>query len=211
MTTKGYAEYSLAELLGYLDDQREAPSPATGTLQTAAGQYLHCVGHSFGGRFLAEAISAAATPSPRTLALLPPNEKFEFTVDNFLVFQMAAPPGIFTSHLRTLLTDAPLQGPVCLTFSTADRATCRWHRLAEGEPGIGGRGACAETGQVTTTCLRDVSEDYQPAELTARIVNIDASWRYRACRWLNPAGAHSDFQHEESYHLLLTLMDFARP
>jgi hypothetical protein len=211
MTTNGYAEYSLAELLGYLDDQREPPSPATGTLQTAGGQYLHCIGHSFGGRFLAEAISAAATPSPRTLALLPPNEQFEFTVDNFLVFQMAARPDIFTSQLSALLTDAPLQGPVCLTFSSADRATCRWHRLAEGEPGIGCHGACAEAGEIITTRLRNVSDDYQPAELTARIVNIDASWRYRAGRWLNPAGAHSDFQHEESYHLLLSLMNFARP
>jgi len=211
MTTEGYAEYSLAELLGYLDDQREPPALATGTLQTAGGQYLHCIGHSFGGRFLAEAVSAAATPSPRTLALLPPNEQFEFTVDNFVVFQMAARPGIFTSQLETLLTDAPLQGPVCLTFSSADRATCRWHRLAEGKPGIGCRGACAEAGEIITTRLHPVSDDYLRAELGARIVNIDASWRYRAGRWLNPAGAHSDFQHEESYHLVLTLMNFARP
>ena len=211
MTTNGYAEYSLAQLLGYLDDLREPPSPASGTLQTAGGQYLHCIGHSFGGRFLAEAISAAATPSPRTLALLPPNKQFEFTVDNFLAFQMAAPPGIFAGQLGALLKKAPLQGPVCLTFSSADRATCRWHRLAEGEPGIGCGGARAEAGQVTTTRLRPVDEDYQAADLTARIVNIDASWRYRAGRLLNPAGAHSDFQHEESYHLLLTLMNFAGP
>jgi hypothetical protein len=211
MTTKGEAEYSLAQLLGYLDDQREPPSPASGILQTAGGQYLHCVGHSFGGRFLAEAISAAATPSPRTLSLLPKNKRFKFTVDNFLAFQMAAPPGIFTDRLAALLKEAPLQGPVCLTFSNADRATCRWHRVAEGQPGIGCGGARADDGQVITARLRPVDEDYTPAELTARIVNIDASWCYRAGKWLNPAGAHSDFQHEESYHLLLTLMNFARP
>jgi hypothetical protein len=211
MTTQGYAEYSLAQLLGYLDADRVTPRRADGSLRTSGGQYLHCVGHSFGGRFLAQAINAAATPTPPTLALLPPNEKFAFTVDSFLVFQMAARPSIFTTQLRSILTDAPLQGPICLTFSTADRATSRWHRLAEGEPGIGYRGATAAPGEIITTRLHPASQDYQKAELTARIVNIDASWRYRRGRWLNPAGAHSDIQHEESYHLLLTLASYARP
>jgi hypothetical protein len=211
MTTQGYAEYSLAQLLGYLDHQRVTPSRAPGSLQTHGGQYLHCIGHSFGGRFLAQAINAAATPSPPTLALLPPNQKFAFTVDSFLVFQMAARLDIFTTQLRSVLIDAPLQGPICLTFSSADRATCRWHRLAEGTPGIGCHGATAAPGDVITTRLHPVSQDYRKAELMARIVNIDASWRYRRGRLLNPSGAHSDIQHEESYHLLLTLVNFARP
>jgi hypothetical protein len=211
MITQGYANDSLAQLLGYLDAERVTPSRASGSLQTSGGQYLHCVGHSFGGRFLALAINAAAVPSPSTLPLLPLNEKFAFTVDNFLVFQMAARPNIFTTQLRSVLTDAPLQGPICLTFSTADRATCRWHRMAEGEPGIGCHGATAVSSEVITTRLLPVSQDYRKADLTARIVNVDASWRYRRGRWLNPAGAHSDIQHDESYHLLLTLVNYARP
>jgi hypothetical protein len=211
MTTQGYAEYCLAQLLGYLDEGRDAPPRVPGMLQTVSGQYLHCVGHSFGGRFLGQAISAAATPSAPTLALLPPNQKFSFTVDTFLVFQMAARPDIFSTELRSLLTDAPLQGPVCLTFSSADRATCRWHRLAEGVAGIGCAGASAPPGDIITTRLHSVGQDYQAEELAAKIVNVDANWRYRRGRYIKPAGAHSDIWHDESYHLLLTLMNFARP
>lgn len=210
LTTNGYAEYVLASLLGYLDDERAKPSEGPATLRTAGGQYLHCVGHSFGGRFLCEAIAAAATPSPPVLALLPPNERFAFTVDNLLVFQMAAPPDVFmTTRLKDLLANAPLQGPVTLTFSSQDRANCVFHLLAEGGwRGIGCQGALGPPDQVAETTLRPTGEGYTVAELAAPIVNVDANWLYRGRGW--PGGAHSAYWHTESMHLLLTLANFSR-
>lgn len=69
MTEMGYAEFFLASLLGYLHGERRQPQRGPDILRVEGGQYLHCVGHSFGGRFLGEAIAAAATPSAPTLAL----------------------------------------------------------------------------------------------------------------------------------------------
>ena len=72
MTDQGYAEFFLASLLGYLDSfGGSAAGESEGTLQSARGFYIHCIGHSFGGRFLTAAVRAAATPkSPNTLSLL---------------------------------------------------------------------------------------------------------------------------------------------
>jgi hypothetical protein len=113
-TENGYAEYALAFLLGYLEQKQPVSrSKGRGVLRASGGFYVHCVGHSFGCRFLAQAVIAAANPSPPTLALLPPNQRFEFTVDTFLGFQMAAPSDIFGDRLKMLIEEAPLQGPIC--------------------------------------------------------------------------------------------------
>lgn len=207
MTERGHASRVLAYLLGYLDRYRGG-RPARGTLRMPSGQYLHCVGHSFGGRFLAEAIVDAANPVTATLPLLPANPRYQFTVDNLLVFQMAAPADIFGGRLRPLLTDAGLQGPVCLTFSRHDQATCLLHKLAERKPGIGCVGAREPAGMLASVRLRAPGDPYPAAELSKPIVNVDATWRYR--RRLPPSGAHSDIGHAESAHLLLTLADLAR-
>jgi hypothetical protein len=210
MTENGYAEYFLASLLGYLDEKRRQKGNPPGVLQTRGGQYLHCVGHSFGGRFLAQAIAAAANPSPPTLPLLPKNQKFQFTIDNLLVFQMAAPPRVFDGRLSVLQDDAPLQGPICLTFAKGDRANCFWHWMAERQPGIGCGGAMAAAEKIKYSTLRACDEDYTAAELSRPIVNIDSSRLYRKGALLLPQGSHSDFWYEESIHLLLTLVNYAR-
>src|SRR5262249_5103881 len=72
MTEAGFAEFFLASLLGYL----KPSDPGAGgdrprTLRSKRGFYVHCLGHSFGGRFLTAAIGAAASPrSKKTLSLL---------------------------------------------------------------------------------------------------------------------------------------------
>lgn len=207
MTEHGHASRVLAFLLGYLDQNRVRPG-GRGVLQTPGGQYLHCVGHSFGGRFLAQAVIDAANPVTATLPLFSANSKYSFTVDNLLLFQMAAPPDIFDGRLRPLLDDAPLQGPVCLTFSKHDQATCLLHKLAEGHRGIGCVGATAPTEMVKTVRMRPAGTPYSAADLRARILNVDASSQYT--RRVPPSGAHSDLGHPESAHLLLTLADYAR-
>ncbi len=208
MTTKGYAEYVLAALLGYLNTVREQPTLGPPTLRTRDGQYLHLVGHSFGGRFLGEAIKEAANPqSPPVLQLPPRNPNYPYTVDNLLVFQMAAPPDVFAHKFAAVLEDAPIHGPVTLTFSAADRANCVWHRFTEQAPGIGCHGATTPPARSIT--LRPVEQDYTDDELDHPLINVDASWLYRRCRVL-PQGAHSDFWYPESIHLLLTLANRTR-
>jgi hypothetical protein len=122
---------------------------------------------------------------------------------------MAAGPNIFSGRLRFLLDNSPLQGPICLTFSKADRANCYWHRIAEGCRGIGCRGSAAPEDLIQTIQLRPAGEDYTNEELRARILNVDAGWRYKGSA-LSPQGAHSDLWYEESIHLLLTLVNYAR-
>jgi hypothetical protein len=207
MTELGHASRVLAFLLGYLD-QRRGGTAGTSGLRMPGGQYLHCVGHSFGGRFLAQAIIDAANPDTAMLPLLPANTRHRFTVDNLLVFQMAAPPDIFAGRFRPLLEGAPLQGPVCLTFSRHDRATGALHALAEHRRGIGNVGASEPAQMIKTIKLRPPDEPYPAAYLLSPIVNLDASWRFRR-RW-PPSGAHSDIGYAESAHLLLSLVNFAR-
>ena len=210
MTTSGYAEFALAQLLGYLDARREPPPTVPGMLRTSGGQYLHCVGHSFGGRFLGEAIAVAPTPQRRLLALLPENKFHRFTVDTFLVFQMAARRDVFAQRFGPMLNQGPLQGPVCLTFSKYDRACSLWHALAErGRLAIGARGAAQPRERIITTRLHSVHEPYARGELVSRIVNIDAGWLYTGNRH-RFEGAHSDFWYPASIHLLLTLANYAR-
>ncbi|MFD8493357.1 alpha/beta hydrolase [Amycolatopsis sp. NPDC059657] len=209
MTTEGRAADVLAQLLGYLNTERRLPgSPPA--LRNAAGQYLHCVGHSFGGRFLAEAIQVAADRRPPVLGWNLGDPRYPYTVDTLLVFQMAAAPDVFACRFERILHNAPINGPVVLTHSRADRATGLWHRLAEGTAGIGHVGASAPSQYVAWTALREITAAYERGELDQRIVNIDASHRYRRGRWWNPAGAHSDIWYPESAHLVLTLAGLAR-
>jgi hypothetical protein len=207
MTEHGHASRVLAFLLGYLDRRRGGVA-ASNVLRLPGGQYLHCVGHSFGGRFLAQAVIDAANPDTAMLPLLPVNPHYQFTVDNLLVFQMAAPPDIFGGRFGPLLEDAPLQGPVCLTFSRHDQATGLLHAVAEHRRGIGYRGATQPAASVKTIALHRADQPYALADLRSPIVNLDASWRYR--RRVPPSGAHSDIGHAESAHLLLSLVDLAR-
>lgn len=218
MTTGGHAEFVLAWLLGYLNSQlnrgnrsSEPAGPAGVELQTRHGQYLHCVGHSFGGRFLGEAIMAAAAPQELEAPGWPwVNDEFPFVVDTFLVYQMAARPTVFADGFAPLLRNAPLNAPVALTFSGSDLATRWWHRITEGVPGIGAFGATAPPEQIEPWRLLPLDRDYDRGDPAKQIKNIDAGWLFRGGGRFNPAGAHSDIWHEESIHLLLSLASLAR-
>lgn len=224
MTENGCAEYVLASLLGYLDSHRSAsPATAAGIMQSRAGFYVHCIGHSFGGRFLSQAIMAAAEPSHEALELLEQTpedggtlsfirgaDAFDFTVDSLLVYQMAAPSEIFSDRFRALLTKAPLRGPICLTYSEHDRANCLWHKTAEGRSAVGCVGATAPKGMMQSIKLKNLDEDYTYSDFFSQsILNINASWAYKGGTF-SMGGAHSDFWYEESIHLLLSMVDAAR-
>jgi hypothetical protein len=209
MTTNGRAPEVLAYLLGYLNQHRRAPA-GPNVLRSAGGQYLHCVGHSFGGRFLVEALQVAALTEPRVLGRSTGRPDYPWTADCLLVFQMAAPPDVFGGHFAPILSTAPVGGPIVLTHSSADRAVGTWHRHAERAPGIGSVGASTPVGSIRNIALRRVDSAYERAEFDRPIVNVDASWRYRRGRFTRLEGAHSDIWHSESAHLLLSLAHFAR-
>ncbi|WP_306316805.1 MULTISPECIES: hypothetical protein [unclassified Streptomyces] len=99
----GHAPHVLAHLLGYLDGERSKPGPDL--LKTRRGQFLHLVGHSFGGRFLCEAVSRAARPRGPAVAGwgAPGPARHPFTVDSMVIFQMAAPRDCFTDLFPDLL------------------------------------------------------------------------------------------------------------
>ncbi|MBD9733597.1 alpha/beta hydrolase [Streptomyces sp. H28] len=217
----GQAPLVLGHLLGYLERHRSSPDGPP-VMANSRGQYLHVLGHSFGGRFLCEAMQWAAghpeLPSVLGWTRVPGDPGRPFTVDSALIFQMAAPRDAF-SHLFPELFPrsgrpgaAPLGGPLVLTYSRWDTATGFWHLRAESAPGIGHSGtAVAPTPQFTTRLLA-TDAPYSPAQLDHRIVNVDAAWRYRGprVRHLSPGGAHSDFLHAESSHLLLSLSALSR-
>jgi esterase/lipase superfamily enzyme len=209
MTTEGRAAEALGQLLGYLNAERQLPGGPP-SLRTGTGQYLHCVGHSFGGRFVVEAVQSAADTRPPVLGWDRADPRYPYTVDTLLVFQMAAPPDVFASRFAPVLRDAPINGPIVLTRSRADRATGLWHRLAEGVRGVGHVGAQAPAEHVADTTLHGLSTAYRRSELDRRIVNVEAGWRFRRGRWWHPAGAHSDIWYSESAHLLLSLAELAR-
>jgi hypothetical protein len=218
LTEDGAAEFFLASLLGYLDRDRGNPK----TLKSAAGFHLHCIGHSFGGRFLTAAIGAAAEPkSPTTLSLLKKVGKgerktlsasasaFEFTVDSLTVFQMAAGSSSFGDSLADLIDKGPILGPIALTYSKHDRANCFWHKVGEsGERAIGCEGARQPAGRTHTVAFRPLTEDYTRADLQSDITNVDASWAFRTGGIAE--GAHSDFWWEESIHLVLSVVQQTR-
>ncbi|MBB5935734.1 hypothetical protein [Streptomyces zagrosensis] len=217
---KGYAPHVLGHLLGYLDAERG--DPRADTLVTSSGQYLHLVGHSFGGRFLCEAVRWAATAGDTLTWSIATHPSRPFTIDSLTAFQMAAPTNAFDGTFRALRPDVcghqvPLGGPMVFTHSRHDRATGYCHLHAEHLPGIGhsgmrlspARGDLAPNDVWHTRLLR-ADTPYPRACLDHPFVNIDASWRYRNTR-LNPIGAHSDYFHPESAHLLLSLAEWSRP
>lgn len=210
MSTEGSAAQVVAQLLGYLNAERDQPYRGPGTLRTSQGQYLHAIGHSFGGRFLCQAIQGAGPSRPPTLAWDWAKREFPYTVDSVLILQMASPPDVFAKGFSGLLTAAPINCPIVLTYSKADHATGIWHRIAELSPGIGHVGARVPASEIGVRRLSPVAEDYTWDELNHRIVNIDASACFRRGRLWLPQGAHSDFAHPETAHLLLTLAALAR-
>jgi hypothetical protein len=224
MTDEGEAEFFLASLLGYLDVQNERTGgPGSKVLRAKGGFYVHCIGHSFGGRFLTAAIRAAANPeSPRTLALLnqttsgarkvlsaDAESRFQFTIDSLLVFQMAAPRIAFGDELRRLVEEAPLRGRSVLTFSSNDKANCLWHLTTEYEEAIGCSGAAEPKKYIGQISLGDLDYKYTAEDFSAEIVNVDCSSAFTADSFLQVEGAHSDFWYEESIHLVLSLANFA--
>ncbi len=142
----------------------------------------------------------------------PWRSRHPFGVDTFVAVQMAARPSIFSAEfapltqLAPVTRHAPLHGPVVVTFSRRDHANRLWHRLAEGVPGIGATGATA----ASTIALKRPTETYTTADFPGKVVNIDATRRYRRGSWTRPEGAHSDYLHPESAHLLLSLAALAR-
>jgi hypothetical protein len=211
MTTDGHAEFAIAHILGYFNSVRRPPSVVASALRTSGGQYLHCVGHSFGGRFLCEAIMAADNPVAPTLAWPWADKRYPYTVDTLLVFQMATRPDDFAHRYAKLLTDSAISGPVVLTFSRLDRALGLWHRVTERTRGLGSRGATAPRESIHTVRLPQATERLTLDPAAGRIVNVDCTWRFKRGRFGRIEGAHSDIWYPESANLLLSLADAARP
>lgn len=215
---EGQAPHVIAHLLGYLDARRPDPAGPP-VLANRDGQYLHLVGHSFGGRFLCEAVQWASDPdAPRVLGWSAPTVPGRpFTADSMVVFQMAAPRDAFDRQFPALFPSdgtpgAPLRGPLVLTHSRWDRATGFWHLRAEGTAGIGHSGAGVAPVRQFHTRLLPPHEPYPLSVLDHPLVNVDAGSRFRGGTHtrLSPAGAHSDIDHPESAHLLLTLAALSR-
>jgi hypothetical protein len=232
MTEDGYAEFFLASLLGYL----KPAGAGTGgerlkTLRSRRGYYVHCLGHSFGGRFLTAAVRTATEPKApptrtliretpaagrRTLSARDDGQlgggRFEFQVDSILVFQMAAPNRRFGGQLRSLLESGSLCGPIVLTYSPYDRANCLWHRFTEGnQRGIGCTGALEPKDRLKAAPLREVDSAYALDDFSRlTVVNVDASELYRHAGWCQFEGAHSDFYYQESAHLILSVANSTR-
>ncbi|MFF5482235.1 hypothetical protein ACFY5C_33680 [Streptomyces sp. NPDC012935] len=213
----GHAAHILGRLLGYLDAERADPGAAP-VLANRDGQYLHLVGHSFGCRFLCEAVQWSADPQRAdtlgwSTAGRSPSRPF--TVDSMLLFQMAARRDAFLSLFPCILPSgrhdgAPLRGPIVATYSRHDRANGFWHLQAERQHGIGHSGIGPAPVPMFTTRLLPLDERYPLNALDHHFVNVDASDVYIRGRRLSPAGAHSDHVRPESAHLLLTLADYSR-
>jgi hypothetical protein len=194
---------ALGSLLGYLDGARTRPSGPP-TLRTAGGQYLHCIGHSFGCRLLGSAIMSAADSSSPPVLGWPWHSSRPFNVDSFVALQMAAPPTIFRDEFAALTGgDAPIAGPVVATFSRHDHALRNLHRIVEGTAGVGALGVLG----APTIPMHHVDQPYRAAEFS-RITNVDASHIFRGGR--PPAGAHARIWHRETAHLVLAVSALAR-
>ncbi|MFF4753375.1 hypothetical protein ACWD5R_42035 [Streptomyces sp. NPDC002514] len=206
MSTEGHAARVIGRLLGYLNAERADPATPP-VLANRDGQYLHLVGHSFGCRFLCEAVQWAAG-APLTLGWSTPEPTGRpFTVDSMLLLQMAASRDAF-SMMFTALGEAPLRGPVVATYSQHDRATGFWHLRAEKRAGIGYAGIGTAPAPVSAIRMRAPGEPYPLAALDHRFVSVDASDVF--VHGHGPGGAHSDHLRPESAHLLLSLADYCR-
>ena len=114
MTTEGEAEFFLASLLGYLDRGNQR-SPERKLLRAKDGFYVHCLGHSFGGRFLAAAINAAASPVARERKILAARRETgsAFNVDSLCVLQIAVRAQGFRERIRSAAQGAHLRPRSC--------------------------------------------------------------------------------------------------
>jgi hypothetical protein len=206
MTTKGEAEFFFASLLGYLDESNRRV-PERKLLAAKGGFFIHCLGHSFGGRFLVAAIKAAVAPTERArklLAIAHRETGFAFTVDSLVVLQMAASAKSFAGEFSQLLNAGPLSGPIVLTYSTNDRALCLWHRLSEwGQAGIGCRGAAEPRARIAEIALKNAAVHYGDEDLASDITNVNASDSYRTGGVAERA--HSDFWRPETLHLIASV------
>lgn len=208
MTTQGEAEFFLASLLGYLDLGNQRSSDRK-VLRAKDGFYVHCLGHSFGGRFLATAIGAAATPVARKRKVLGAHRETgsAFNVDSFCVLQMAAGQKAFGGEFDALLK-GPICGPVVLTNTTSDKALCIWHALSEGERGIGCSGAIEPHERIGAISLQAVDTPYPAAAFSKDITNVNASKYFAGGGWIE--GAHSEFWHAQTMHLIASVVEQVR-
>jgi hypothetical protein len=209
MTTEGEAEFFLASLLGYLDEGNVRDSGRK-VLRAKAGFYVHCLGHSFGGRFLAAAITAAAAPTERTRKILAAAHRetgFDFNVDSLCVLQMAAGNRAFQTEFSALFK-GPMCGPVVLTHSTSDKALCTWHTVSESEPGIGCEGAVEPRDRIGSITMRTVDVPYSGSDFSKDITNVNASEYFVGGGWIE--GAHSEFWHSETLHLITSMVERVR-
>jgi hypothetical protein len=201
----GDAPRILGRLLGYLDAERG--DPRGGVLANRDGQFLHLVGHSFGCRFLCEAVQWAADSGTLGWTARPGRPGRPFTVDSMLLLQMAAPRDAFATTFSAL-ADAPLRGPVVATYAQRDWATGLWHRIAEKRVGIGSQGIGSAPRPVSGIRMLAPDEPYPVLSLDHWFVSVDAGAVFTEGR--GPAGAHSDHLRPESAHLLLSLADYSR-
>lgn len=206
MSTTGHASRVIGQLLGYLDVSRSDPA-APAVLANRDGQYLHLIGHSFGCRFLCEAVQWAADEPPTLGWSTPQPPGRPFTVDSMLLLQMAAARDAFAATF-TALGKAPLRGPVTATYSQHDRATGFWHLRAEKRAGIGYAGIGTAPAPVSAIRMQGTGDTYPIDDLDHRFVSVDASDVF--VQGNGPAGAHSDHLRPETAHLLLSLANHSR-
>ncbi|GGV90664.1 hypothetical protein [Streptomyces massasporeus] len=213
MSESGQVARVLGAVLGYFNTHRELPESGPDVLASAYGQYLHCVGHSFGSRFLLhgilEATSRLAQGGPNTLAWNWPDPSYPWTLDSLTLFQAALPADSFAHPpYAGVLAPSVLNAPVVMTYSPSDTALGFYHRRSEKQDGIGHRGATAPAEHIARMPLQDIGTAYKFTR-DKRLINVDASHLYVKGMHI-AGGAHSDFYHPESAHLLLSLADAAR-
>lgn len=213
MSASGQVARVLGAVLGYFNTNRELPEPGPDVFAGAYGQYLHCVGHSFGSRFLLhgilEASARLAEGGPDTLAWDWRDPSYPWTLDSLTLFQAALPADAFAHPpYAGILDPSVLNAPVIMTYSPSDTALGFYHRRNEQQDGIGHLGATAPAKQITRVPLQDIGTSYTLAR-DKRLINVDASHLYVKGMRI-AGGAHSDFYHPESAHLLLSLADAAR-
>jgi hypothetical protein len=95
-----------------------------------------------------------------------------------------------------------------LTNSTFDKALCSWHSLSEGEPGIGCSGAVEPHKRVGFIELHPVGTPYPAETFSKDITNVNASKYFTGGGWIE--GAHSEFWHAETMHLIASLVEQIR-
>ncbi|MFC4331133.1 hypothetical protein ACFPC0_25815 [Streptomyces andamanensis] len=213
MSLDGQVPRILGAVLGYFNDHRDMPEPGPDVLVGSYGQYLHCVGHSFGSRFLLhgilEATERLARGGPDTLAWDWGDSAYPWTLDSLTLFQAALPADAFAREpYSAILGPSVLNAPVAMTYSPSDTALGFYHRRSEKQNAVGHLGATAPAGQIGRLTVHGVGTPYVFPE-GKRLMNIDATKLFVEGNRVT-GGAHSDFYRPESAHLLLSLADAAR-